>query len=174
MDSYALEQLREEMHMNSTIPLSTGPSRTMFLGDVEALAGKSAPTCSDVKAISVAVHKVFGHLEPVCVLACAHYNAPAIWFHWSGARYLVRSGKDGADKRLIQVVEDERVAERFGIIIIGSSDGIFARTAAQLASAGVYVIGAYGKQISNKLRLAVHETVRLPIDWKSLNAAAAA
>ena len=159
--------------MNNRSPFSPDPSRTMFLGDIEALAGKSAPTCSDVEAIAVAVHKVFGHLDPVCVLACAHHNAPAVWYHWPDVRYLVRSGKNGADSRLIQVVEEERVAERFETVIIGSSDGIFGRTAAQLASAGVYVIAAYGKQISNKLRLAVHETVRLPIDWKSLGGTAA-
>jgi hypothetical protein len=163
------------MHMNSTIRLSTGPSRTLFLGDVENLVGRSDPACSDVKAISVAVHKAFGHLEPVCVLASSHYCAPAVWYNWPDARYLVRSGPDGADKRLIQVVEDERVAERFGLVIIGSADGGFADTAAQLASAGVHVIGALGRgRLSRKLQFAVHETVRLPIDWKSLNAAAAA
>jgi len=155
-----------------SIPLSPDPPRTMFLGDIESLAGKGAPTCSDVEAIADAVYKVFGHLAPVCVLACSHFSAPAVWYHWPAARYLVRSGKNGADSRLIQVVEDEPVAERFQCCIIGSSDGIFSRTAAQLAAAGVHVIAAYGKQISNKLQLAVHETVRLPIDWKSLGGTA--
>jgi len=52
-----------------SIPLSPDPPRTMFLGDIESLAGKGAPTCSDVEAIADAVYKVFGHLAPVCVLA---------------------------------------------------------------------------------------------------------
>ncbi len=144
----------------------------MFLGDIENLAGRPhGPTCSDVEAIAVAVHKVFGHLDPQCVLACAHCNAPAVWYNWPDARYLVRSGPDGADLRLIQVMEDERVAERFDNVIIGSADGIFADSAAQLASTGVHVIGALGRgRLSKKLQFAVRETVRLPIDWKPLDA----
>ena len=147
----------------------------MFLGDIENLAGRPhGPTCNDVEAIAAAVHKTFGHLDPQCVLACAHCNAPAVWFNWPDARHLVRSGPNGADLRLIQVVEDERVAERFDTVIIGSADGDFADTAAQLASAGVHVIGALGKgRASKELQLAVREMVRLPIDWKPLDATVA-
>jgi hypothetical protein len=57
----------------------------------------------------------------------------------------------------------------------GSADGDFADTAAQLASAGVHVIGALGRgRLSRKLQFAVREMVRLPIDWNPLDTAVAA
>ena len=140
--------------------------RTQFLGDVENLAGRpTGPTEADVIAIAAAVDRVFGHLDPQSVVACAHRNAPNVWFNWPSARHLVRSGPNGADLCLLEVIDRERVAERFDRVVIGSADGDFAEAAARLASQGVHVIAAIGRgRLASSLKLAVREVVRLPLD----------
>ena len=143
--------------------------RACFLGDIENLAGRpTGPTCDDVRAIVAAVYKTFGHMELHPVVACAHCNAKCVWFNWPEARRLVRSGPDGADLCLLDVIANERIAERFGTVIIGSADHIFSEAAAHLAAQGTRVVAAIGHgRISSKLRMAVHDVVRLPLDWHS-------
>jgi len=143
-----------------------GRPRTLFLGDIENLAGRpTGPTDGDVVGIAAAVDRAFGHLDPQPVIACAHHNAPRVWFNWPNARHLVRSGPNGADLRLIEVIEEERIGERFDIVIVGSADGDFAEAAAWMAGQGVHVVAAVGRgRVATKLRLAVHVVVRLPID----------
>ncbi|MGH3282645.1 MAG: NYN domain-containing protein, partial [Trebonia sp.] len=58
---------------------------------------------------------------------------------WPHARYRVRSGKDGADLELLDVLEHENVATRFSHVVIGSGDGGFGRAAASLAARGVRI-----------------------------------
>ena len=143
--------------------------RACFLGDIENLAGRpTGPTCDDVRTIAAAVYKTFGHMELHPVVACAHCNAKCVWFNWPEARRLVRSGPDGADLCLLDVVANERIAERFETVIIGSADHIFSEAAAHLAAQGTRVVAAIGHgRISSKLRMAVHDVVRLPLDWHS-------
>ena len=143
--------------------------RACFLGDIENLAGRpTGPTCDDVRAIAAAVYKTFGHMELHPVVACAHCNAKCVWFNWPEARRLVRSGPDGADLCLLDVIANERIAERFGTVIIGSADHIFSEAAARLAAQGTRVVAAIGHgKLSPKLRMAVHDVVRLPLDWHS-------
>ena len=147
-----------------------GPSpRACFLGDIENLAGRpTGPTCDDVRTIAAAVYETFGHMELHPVVACAHCNAKCVWFNWPEARRLVRSGPDGADLCLLDVIANERIAERFGTVIIGSADHIFSEAAAHLATQGTRVVAAIGHgRISSKLRMAVHDVVRLPLEWHS-------
>jgi hypothetical protein len=54
-------------------------------------------------------------------------------------RYLVRSGPDGADLELLDLIGRERVAERFSCVPIASGDGPFAPPAAALARTGCQV-----------------------------------
>ncbi len=51
----------------------------------------------------------------------------------------MRSGKDGADLELIDVLEHENVAARFRHVVIGSGDGGFSQAAADLAARGIHV-----------------------------------
>ncbi len=150
-------------------PVIDHTPRACFLGDIENLAGRpTGPTCDDVRDIAAAVYKTFGHMELHPVVACAHCNAKCVWFNWPEARRLVRSGPDGADICLLDVIANERIAERFGTVIIGSGDNIFSEAAARLAAQGTRVVAAIGHgRISSKLRMAVHDVVRLPLDWHS-------
>ena len=143
--------------------------RACFLGDIENLAGRpTGPTCDDVRTIAAAVYKTFGHMELHPVVACAHCNAAPVWFNWPEARRLVRSGPDGADLCLLDVVANERIAERFETVIIGSADHIFSEAAAHLAARGTRVVAAIGHgRISPELQMAVHDVVRLPLERHS-------
>ena len=58
---------------------------------------------------------------------------------WPHARYRVRSGPDGADLALLDVLRHENVAQRFTHVAIGSGDHLFAEEAAHLAAHGVWV-----------------------------------
>src|SRR5205085_5563087 len=55
------------------------------------------------------------------------------------ARYRVRSGPDGADLELLDVIWHEDVATRFSHIVIGSGDGTFVNAARALSDGGVWV-----------------------------------
>ena len=87
-----------------------------------------------------------------------------VWFHWDRpARRLVGSGPDGADLKLLEVLANESVSERYKTVVIGSGDGIFAEPAAKLAAQGVQVIALCGTgHLSKRLKLAVHDVIKLP------------
>jgi hypothetical protein len=72
-------------------------------------------------------------------VACSHHAAATVAFEFPGARHLWRSGQDGADLALMDVLENELVDERFGQVTLCSGDGIFTEAAAWLAGRGVDV-----------------------------------
>jgi hypothetical protein len=81
-----------------------------------------------------------------------------VWFGWGEARRVVRSGRDGADLTLIQIVDTENVAARFGRVVIGSGDRIFAEPAARLQSLGASVtVVSRRESLSRELRFAVRD-----------------
>lgn len=144
-------------------PSSSGNGRTVHLVDVENLAGASHVDVS----LSRAIADLYAHaadLQPgdQVVVASSHHNASSTWFGWgAAARRLVRSGADGADLALLDVIDSERLTERFAHIVIGSGDGIFAEAAARLRAAGANVtVISRGEGLSAKLRRAVSD-VRL-------------
>jgi hypothetical protein len=98
---------------------------------------------------------VVGHV----VIATSHHSAAAAWFAWpAAARRLVRSGPDGADLALLEVLEHENVARRYDLIVIGSGDAIFALPAAKLQEAGATVVVVSRRSaLSRRLRLAVRD-----------------
>ncbi len=71
---------------------------------------------------------------------------------------VVRSGPDGADLALVEIVEMEDVAVRFDRIVIASGDGIFAHPAAQLQASGVAVtVVSRPDALSRQLKLAARD-----------------
>ena len=116
------------------------PERALHLVDIENLAGAAVPSLDLVTAVQVRylARLGFGAADQV-VLAASHLALLNASLGWPHARYRVRSGKDGADLELIDVLEHENVAARFSHVVIGSGDGMFGRSAASLADRGVYV-----------------------------------
>lgn len=140
---------------------STGSAeRTVHLIDVENLTGTPQFTHVEALRLRHAYERVapFGSPNQL-VLSTSHRAAVATWFAWpAAARRLVRSGRDGADLALLDVVEHEAIASRFERVVLGSGDGIFAVQAAILQAAGcqVTVVTRVGA-LSRQLRLAVRD-----------------
>jgi hypothetical protein len=137
------------------------PGRTIHLIDIENLAGSALPDLSQVSQLRTFYREQvgLGDLDQV-VVACNHLAFEHAGFGWPDARHLVRSGPDGADLALLDVIYDENVAGRFAHVVIASGDKLFAYAAAWLAGLGrqVSVVGRRGS-VSTSLKLAAHEVI---------------
>jgi len=89
------------------------------------------------------------------VIGISHHNLLAAGFGWADARHVVRSGRDGADRALQEVIATESLPLRFGCAILVTGDGGFAHPVAALIGKGlrVGVIAPEGR-LSAALKLA--------------------
>jgi NYN domain len=139
------------------------PERGLHLIDIENLSGGSKPSLEQIRIVqgSYADRLTLGALDQV-VVASSHLTLLSAALGWPHARYRVRSGPDGADLELLDVLLYERVAARFTHVIIGSGDGGFTRAAAALAAAGVRVtVVSRRDSLSARLALAASEVIYL-------------
>lgn len=113
-------------------------NRAMCLVDIENCVGTGAISPEQVEAVRLAISRAAPNTV-MKVVACSHHNAYSTLFGFTDARILLRSGPDGADLALLDVIEHEQVGGRFGKVIIASGDGIFAPACRRLRSCGVYV-----------------------------------
>ena len=116
------------------------PARTLHLVDIENLAGAALPSrdqVTEVQGLYVA-RLGFGADDQV-VMAASHLAFLNAALGWPSARYRVRSGPNGADLELLDVLQHEDVAARFTHVVIGSGDGLFSQAAASLAARDVWV-----------------------------------
>jgi NYN domain len=116
------------------------PDRALHVVDIENLTGAPLPSLARVTETQrdYFARLGFGAGDQV-VMAASHRGLLDAACGWPHARYRVRSGKNGADLELLDVLEHENVAARFRHVVIGSGDGIFIRSAAGLAARGVRV-----------------------------------
>jgi hypothetical protein len=143
--------------------MKTSTRRTHHLIDIENLIGTSSPSREAVASCWATYSHHFVTNGDQYALACSHHAAERVAFECGNARQLWRSGANGADLELLDVLKYERVAERFDRVFIASGDGIFAEAAAWLASQGVEVVVVSRPQsLSTKLRLAAEHVVLLP------------
>jgi hypothetical protein len=134
--------------------------RILHLLDVENLIG--SPTFGFENALTI--RRMYTAVAPAgsvdqVVLATSHHSALAAWFAWPpSARRLLRSGPDGADLALLDVLAFERAESRFDRVVIGSGDGIFSLASARLQEAGCAVTVVTRRDcLSRQLRLAVRD-----------------
>jgi len=139
-------------------------ARALHLIDIENLTGCPRPTAADVVNARLAYEPLVAVGDHV-VLACNHGAFLEVEQAWPDARHLVRSGPDGADEALLEVIRHERAADRFTEVLMATGDGGFADTAARLCSEGVVVTVIVGRgQLSNRLRLAAMHLAYLDLD----------
>jgi hypothetical protein len=116
------------------------PDRVLHVVDIENLAGTGDPSRVQVSAVQDWYLSTLGlGADDQVVMASSHHGFLNAALGWPHARYRVRSGRDGADLELLDVLEHENVATRFGHVIIGSGDGGFSDVAESLAADGVRV-----------------------------------
>jgi hypothetical protein len=139
------------------------PARSLHLVDIENLAACSAPSQGQVCTVHhcYTERMALGAFDQV-VVASSHLTLLNAALGWPHARYRVRSGHDGADLELIDVLMHESVITRFARIVIASGDGIFTPAAARLASAGVWVtVVSRRSSLSAQLALAARQVIYL-------------
>lgn len=136
--------------------------RQLVLVDIENIAGGA---CLTESAVRVAKEALAGTRQirttDHVVVGTSHIGLVSVGSSWNGVRYVVRSGPDGADLALLDVLT-ENIADRFESIVLASGDGIFARAVAELSAAGVptTVIGRRG-HIARSLRMVAVKVISL-------------
>ena len=139
------------------------PVRRLHLVDIENLAGDSRPSLGQVRqALGLyTACLMFGAMDQVEV-ASSHLTLLNAALGWPHARYRVRSGPDGADLELLDVLRYENIAGRFTHVAIGSGDHLFAGEAVRLAARGVWVtVVSRRRSLSPRLALAAREVIFL-------------
>lgn len=140
----------------------TTPSslRRIHLIDIENLSGCPRPSLAAVRACAHRYRTLTSAgSRDQTVVACNHGAAREVAFGWP-TRLLQRSGPDGADQALLDVLAYEGIADRFTQVVIGSGDGIFAEAAARLGAAGVMVsVVSHRRSLSKRLALAASDIV---------------
>jgi hypothetical protein len=145
------------------------PERALHVVDIENLAGNALPSLDLVTEVQVRYLAClgFGTGDQV-VLAASHKGLLNAGLGWPHARYQVRSGKDGADLALIDVLEHENVAARFSHVVIGSGDGLFGDAAGHLADRGVHITvvsrrGSLARDLARVARDVIYLDTRLTV-----------
>jgi len=139
------------------------PARRLHLIDIENLTGDPLPSLGQVRRVLGRYTDclAFGPMDQVEV-ASSHLTLLNAALGWPRAHYRVRSGPDGADLALLDVLRHENVAGRFTHIAIGSGDHLFAEEAARLAGQGVWVtVVSRQRSLSPRLALAAREVIFL-------------
>jgi hypothetical protein len=148
--------------------------RSLVLVDIENVVGGAVMLVEQAinahVAIAEAVSLVGG--EHV-VIGTSHVGVMATGLGWRGPRILARSGRNGADMALLEVLKEEHVEERFDEVVLVSGDGIFSEAVAALETAGVNVtVVALAGRCSKRLRMAASRTVFLNYGAAEVNGAA--
>ena len=139
------------------------PERRLHLVDIENLAGDSLPTLSQVReALGLYTDCLAVEDMDQVEVASSHRTLLNAALGWPYAHYRVRSGPDGADLALLDVLRHENVARRFTHVAIGSGDHLFAEAAADLADQGVWVtVVSRRRCLSAQLALAARQVILL-------------
>ncbi len=142
--------------------------RRLVAVDIENVAGGAVVTRAIAEWARTTVESALNVVEgEQVVIGTSHvglFNAKGAW---PCARVRVRSGENGADIELLDVLTTEHVAERFDEVVVVSGDGIFADVVARLGGWGVEVtVASWSASLSTRLHLAAGRTVLLD-DWAS-------
>jgi hypothetical protein len=142
--------------------------RHYVLVDIENAACTASPQADWVTCIQRTLEELLGLTgEELVAIGCSHHAAATVAFGWVGGRRLWRSGADGADLALLDVIEHEPVIRSCDRVTIVSGDGIFADALAGLGELGVETtVVAVRGHLATRSRLAAHNVVELePWPW---------
>ncbi len=131
------------------------PDRTVVLVDLENALTLTPQRCevAALRATLEALHERGYLIE----FAASHWFAKQHVFDFPFGRWQQRSGEDGADDALIDIVRLERLARRCDSVLLFSGDGKFSHSLATLAAAGVRTtVVARRGSLSRALQLAAH------------------
>lgn len=135
--------------------------RCLMLVDIENVVGGAVQTAeSAITARRIIEGGVQLESTDQVIISSSHFGALHSGLAWKGARLVVRSGPDGADLALLDVLEDESIASRFDRVVIVSGDGIFTDSIAALSALGVeVVVVGHRDGMSRRLRMAASQVI---------------
>jgi len=130
--------------------------RVLHLIDVENLCASGLPTERHVRATLERYRNQMGvGTDDQVVLAASGHTAFLAGAAWPGARVVVGYGPDGADRALLAYVDVRHISRRFGTVVLGSGDHIFAALITNLIQDGIAVtVVAVTGAIAQDLRIA--------------------
>ncbi len=103
--------------------------------------------------------------DDLFVIAASHHNMQAAAFGWPGGFHGFRSGKDGADIVLAQMMVEDNLADRFETVFLASGDGGLAPFAASLMAKGCHVQAVSRiESVSLAMRFATERVHYLKLD----------
>lgn len=154
--------------------MSLRHGRRMVLVDVENLVGGGVQTVESAAWTRMRVEQALGlEGDEHVVIGTSHFGAVSAKLAWSQARVVMKSGQDGADLALEEVLLTENIAGRFETVVIVSGDGHFTNAVAMLARHGVHVtVAGWRGRVAAGLRLAASTTTYLDLELQQLGAAA--
>lgn len=137
--------------------------RRLVLADVENLLATASPAEQAVVQVFQDLNTILGDLDNTLFeVACSHRAAAAVRWGFPIGRHHWRSGANGADLALIDVLSSGQVIERFQEVVIASGDGIFTAPVTALAAAGVKcTVVSRRDALSARLSLAAHKVFLL-------------
>lgn len=144
------------------LPQQRTNHRRIVIVDIENLTGGAVLCCETAHWARKALAQAIGLTDDdQVVIGTSHIGLLNTAVAWPRQRYVVRSGADGADLALLEVL-DEGLAARYDEIVLVTGDGIFADAAGRLAGAGALVhIVAQSDALSGRLRLAASKVTLL-------------
>ncbi len=148
--------------MGESLRLPAG--RRLVLVDVENIVGGGVLHAAVAEESVRLVDEVLPRREDdQVVVGASHASALESGLAWGkGARLVVRSGQDGADLALLDVLQTEHVEDRFDEVVVVSGDGIFTDAIARLGDAGLLVtVVAHPYNCARRLKFAAAHTIYL-------------
>lgn len=130
--------------------------RRLVVVDIENVAGGAVVTQAMADwartVVETALHVAAGEQVVIGTSHVGLFNAKD---SWPSARVKARSGENGADLELLDVLATERVEDRFDEVALVSGDGLFTDVVAHLGRCGVKVtVVSWKTSMSARLRLA--------------------
>lgn len=140
----------------------TRRGRSLCVLDLENLAGGPSDSYRAVAALWARV--VDPRPPDLVVCGCDVTGAFAARDAFPSARLVVGRGPDGADRRLVEVIEEASGLGRFDTVVLGSGDGIFTEPLARVAQQGLltWVIAPEG-HLARRLREVARRVVTVPV-----------
>ena len=134
--------------------------RRLVVLDIENAVGHADLTCEEVIWVRERLAALIGLTDSdQVVVGSSHLGLAAVGFAWPQTRRVVRSGENGADLALLEVL-DEDLPSRYDAVVLVSGDGIFTDAVAHLGGAGVRVqVVGHVDGLAKRLRLAASQVI---------------
>ena len=148
--------------------------RRIVLIDIENIVGGGVLMPEQVQAAQAAIAAaVVPRNDDQIVIACGRFSVDVVGFEWRGPRRLVfRAGMNGADLELLDILETERVGDRFAEIVLVSGDGIFAEVVSRLGLHADVTVASRAESCSRRLRMAAKRVLDIDYDPNAIMEAA--